>query len=160
RFFERQEIKHALAYLRLIANPDDDNALLRVVNFPTRGIGNRTLEQLQDAAKAAGGSLWAAARARAEAVKPKSEGGAAGASVAPLRGVAGVVALIGRMRSACEGRSLAECVEHVIDASGLAAHYRAEREGTERLENLGELVNAAALFASDPTNDDTGLTGF
>src|SRR5690606_7914142 len=119
-----------------------------------------TLEQLQDAAKAAGGSLWAAARARAEAVKPKSEGGAAGASVAPLRGVEGFVALIERMRSACEGLSLAECVEHVIDASGLAAHYRAEREGTERLENLGELVNAAALFASDPTNDDTGLTGF
>jgi len=54
RFFERQEIKHALAYLRLAANPDDDSAFLRVVNFPTRGIGNRSLEQLQEAARAAG----------------------------------------------------------------------------------------------------------
>ena len=53
RFFERAEIKHALAYLRLIAAPDDDNAFLRVVNFPPRGIGARTLEQLQDAARAA-----------------------------------------------------------------------------------------------------------
>ena len=52
RFFERAEIKHALAYLRLIAMPDDDNAFLRVVNFPARGIGARTVEQLQDAAKA------------------------------------------------------------------------------------------------------------
>ena len=61
RFFERQEIKHALAYLRMIANPNDDNALLRIINFPTRGIGARSLEQLQDSAKEKGGSLWQAA---------------------------------------------------------------------------------------------------
>ena len=61
RFFERQEIKHALAYLRLTANPDDDGAFLRVVNLPTRGIGNRSLEQLQDAAAGRGISLWQAA---------------------------------------------------------------------------------------------------
>ena len=54
RFFERAEVKHALAYLRLIAAPDDDGAFLRVVNFPPRGIGARTLEQLQDAARGAG----------------------------------------------------------------------------------------------------------
>ena len=53
RFFERAEIKHALAYLRLIATPDDDNSFLRVANFPPRGIGARTIEQLQDAAKQA-----------------------------------------------------------------------------------------------------------
>ena len=51
RFFERQEIKHALAYLRLMENTDDDNALLRIINFPTRGIGARSIEQLQEAAK-------------------------------------------------------------------------------------------------------------
>jgi DNA helicase-2/ATP-dependent DNA helicase PcrA len=158
RFFERQEIKHALAYLRLAANPDDDNALLRVVNFPTRGIGNRSLEQLQDAAAAAGSSLWAAAKARAEAGKRKADG--LGAGVAPVRGIEGFVALIERMRTACEGLTLAECVEHVVEASGLSAHYRAEREGAERLENLGELVNAAALFAGDASNEDTSLTGF
>src|SRR5207237_8374989 len=60
-FFERAEIKHALAYLRLIAFPDDDNAFLRVANFPPRGIGARSIEQLQDAAKQAGSSLFAAA---------------------------------------------------------------------------------------------------
>lgn len=61
RFFERQEIKHALAYIRLIANPDDDNALLRVINFPVRGIGGRTIESLAQAAQQAGISLWQAA---------------------------------------------------------------------------------------------------
>ena len=60
RFFERAEVKHALAYLRLVASPDDDNALLRVVNFPPRGIGARSVEQLQDAARAQGASLWQA----------------------------------------------------------------------------------------------------
>ena len=159
RFFERQEIKHALAYLRLLANPDDDNALLRVVNFPTRGIGARTLEQLQDAARAAGSSLWAAAKAKAESSKRRLDGGEA-AAAAPSRGIEGFVALIERMRAACEGLSLPECVEHVIEASGLTAHYRAEREGAERLANLGELVNAAALFVEDASNEDTSLTGF
>ncbi|MCC7083240.1 MAG: UvrD-helicase domain-containing protein [Burkholderiales bacterium] len=164
RFFERQEIKHALAYLRLVASTRDDNALLRVVNFPTRGIGSRTLEQLRDAATAAGSGLWEAAKARSEAGKRKpaaaeSSAGAMG-SYATLRGIEGFVALIERLRSACEGLALAECIEHVVEASGLAAHYRAEREGAERLENLGELVNAAALFAADSANEDTSLVGF
>jgi DNA helicase-2/ATP-dependent DNA helicase PcrA len=159
RFFERQEIKHALAYLRLIANPDDDNAALRVINFPTRGIGSRTLEQLQDAAKAAGSSLWAAAQAKSHA-SPRKAGSAESADGAPARGIEGFVALLERMRATCAGVSLAECVEHAVEASGLTAHYRAEREGAERLENLGELVNAAALFANDAANEDTSLNGF
>src|SRR5690606_6888622 len=116
RFFERQEIKHALAYLRLVANPEDDNALLRVVNFPTRGIGNRTVEQLQDAAAAAGSSLWAAAKARAEAGKRKPDAAdGAGSTPPPMRGIEGFVGLIERMRGACEALSLAECVEHVVE---------------------------------------------
>ena len=61
RFFERAEIKHALAYLRLVAEPGDDGAFLRVVNFPPRGIGARTIEQLQDVARTQGTSLWQAA---------------------------------------------------------------------------------------------------
>ena len=69
RFFERQEIKHALAYLRLLVNLGDDNALLRIVNFPARGIGMRSLEQLQDEARRQGGSLW-------EAMIEKCGGGA------------------------------------------------------------------------------------
>src|SRR5512134_1056128 len=74
RFFERQEVKHALAYLRLVANPDDDGAAARVINFPARGIGNRSLEQLADLAKEKGVSLWAAAKARAEGGRGKREG--------------------------------------------------------------------------------------
>jgi len=158
RFFERQEIKHALAYLRLIASQDDDNAFLRVVNFPTRGIGSRGLEQVQDAAKAAGSSLWMAAKAKAESGKRKDVG--PGAAPAAYRGIEGFVALIEGMRGACEGLSLGETVEQVVELSGLNAHYKAEREGADRLENLGELVNAATLYANDPNNEDTSLTAF
>jgi DNA helicase-2/ATP-dependent DNA helicase PcrA len=134
RFFERAEIKHALAYLRLVAAPEDDNALLRVANFPPRGIGARTLEQLQDAARARGASLWAA-----------MEGlpGRAGQSLAGFR------ALIEALRAETRGLALAEQVEHVIGRSGLLEHYKAEREGADRVENLGELVNAAAAFDAE-----------
>src|SRR5690606_30374333 len=61
RFFERQEVKHALAYLRLVASADDDGAFLRIVNFPTRGIGARTIEQIQEVSRERGITLWAAA---------------------------------------------------------------------------------------------------
>jgi DNA helicase-2/ATP-dependent DNA helicase PcrA len=131
RFFERAEIKHALAYLRLIENPSDDTAFLRVVNFPPRGIGARTIEQLQDAAKQSGRSLYAAI------------GGVAGKAGANL---AAFVGLIDALRAETANLPLAEIVEAVIDRSGLVAHYRGEKEGTERVENLEELVNAAAAF--------------
>ena len=75
RFFERQEIKHALAYLRLLASDDDDGALIRVINFPTRGIGNRSLEQLQDLARERGVSLWAAAKEKAEGGRRRRKAG-------------------------------------------------------------------------------------
>ncbi len=136
RFFERQEIKHALAYLRLTANPEDDGAVLRVINFPTRGIGNRTLEQLQAAAINSGSSLWQSACSN-----PPS--GRAGSAIAAF------VRLIEDMRHATEGLPLPEIVEHVIEASGLVEHYRKEREGADRVENLEELVNAAASFVSE-----------
>jgi len=74
RFFERKEIKHALAYLRLVANSGDDGALMRVINFPTRGIGNRSLEQLAELAKEKGVSLWAAALIKSEGGRRKTEG--------------------------------------------------------------------------------------
>jgi len=131
RFFERAEVKHALAYLRLVASPDDDNALLRVVNFPPRGIGARSVEQLQDAARAQGSSLWGAAGAL---------GGRSAQSLAAFR------ALIEGLREAAADLPLAELVEHVVAQSGLIAHYRNEREGADRIENLGELVTAAAGF--------------
>jgi DNA helicase-2/ATP-dependent DNA helicase PcrA len=169
RFFERQEVKHALAYLRLVANPDDDAAFARIVNFPARGIGNRSLEQLQDAARAAGGSLWTAARAKAEGRRQKEEGKGEEPPGHPSsfilhpsgKGIAAFVALVERMREATKGLPLPEVIEIVIDASGLKAHYQAEREGADRLENLSELINAAATFVAErdvqPAGEAAGM---
>ena len=134
RFFERQEVKHALAYLRLIANADDDGAFLRVVNFPARGIGARTVEQLQDAAKIAKVSLYATAK----------QGGKAAA----------FAALVDQLKSATEGLTLPETVEQVLEISGLRAHYRTEKEGQDRLANLDELVNAAENFVAEEGSAD------
>jgi DNA helicase-2/ATP-dependent DNA helicase PcrA len=133
RFFERQEVKHALAYLRVAANPDDDTAFSRVVNFPPRGIGARSVEQLQEAAQAGLGSLSRAARAGAV----PGRGGTA---------IAGFLAIVERLRKASEHLTLQELVEEMLAASGLKDHYAAERDGQDRVENLNELVNAATLF--------------
>jgi DNA helicase-2/ATP-dependent DNA helicase PcrA len=133
RFFERAEIKHALAYLRLLENANDDTSLLRVVNFPTRGIGARTVEQLQDAARASGRSMG------------QSVGAVTGKGGANLQAF---VALVDAMRAATQGLTLREIIEHVVQASGLADFYRTEREGQDRLENLAELVNAAEAFVT------------
>ena len=134
RFFERQEVKHALAYLRLIANADDDGAFLRVVNFPARGIGARTVEQLQDAARMEKVGLHETAK----------RGGKAAA----------FAALIDRLKAACEGLTLPETVEQMLTLSGLRAHYQAEKEGQDRLANLDELVNAAENFVAEEGNVD------
>jgi len=138
RFFERQEIKHALAYLRLMANPDDDTSWMRVVNFPARGIGARTLEQLSDAARAQDSSLFGAV------ARVAGKGGANLAQFAQL---------IGRLAHETRDLPLPELVEHMLEASGLVAHYKTEREGAERLENLNELITAAAVFASEENFD-------
>jgi DNA helicase-2/ATP-dependent DNA helicase PcrA len=133
RFFERAEVKHALAYLRLLAAQEDDGAFLRVVNFPPRGIGARSLETLQDTAVGQGTTLWQAACAGA--VKGKS-----GTAIAAF------VKLVEAMRDATKGLPLPEAVEHVNVASGMVAHYKAEKDGQDRLDNLEELVNAADSF--------------
>ena len=144
RFFERQEIKHALAYLRLMENTDDDNALLRIINFPTRGIGARSIEQLQEAAKINNTTLWdAAARAGGK--------------------VTAFVGLVELLRSATKELPLPEIMEHVLQHSGLVDHYKNEtgvkkREAEERLENLNELINSATMFVHE--NEDDSLTAF
>ncbi len=140
RFFERAEIKHALAYMRLIANANDDTALLRVINFPTRGIGARSLEQLQESARAENCSLWQAAIHKVGNGKP---GG---------KGIEGFVALIRQMIDEAYGISLAELAELATTLSGLIAHYQNDKEGEDRIENLKELVTAAVSF----TNQDFG----
>ena len=133
RFFERAEIKHALAYLRLLENPRDDTSFSRVVNFPPRGVGARSLEQLQDVARHRACSLH-------EAVGAVT--GAAGTKLGAF------VALVDVMREQTGGRTLREIIDFVLEHSGLLAHYRGEREGQDRLENLAELVNAAESFVS------------
>jgi DNA helicase II / ATP-dependent DNA helicase PcrA len=134
RFFERQEVKHALAYLRLIDNPNDDTAFARVVNFPTRGIGARSIEQLADAARLYNCSMAAAV---------PYVMGKAGSSIGAF------AQLIAKMRAETQQMSLPETVEYVVRASGLATHYENEREGQDRLENLQEVVNAAAAFVQE-----------
>ncbi len=133
RFFERAEVKHALSYLRLIENPNDDTSFLRVVNFPARGIGARTIEQLQDAARASGRSLW------------QSVGSLAGKGGHNL---AAFTAKVDAMRDATRGQTLREIIVRMLEDSGLVDFYRADREGKERLENLEELVNAAEAFVT------------
>jgi len=133
RFFERAEIKHALAYLRLLENPHDDTSFMRVVNFPPRGIGARTIEQLQDIANASGCSLHDGVSAVP---------GKAGANLGAF------VAKIDVLREQTAGATLRQIIEQVLDHSGLEAHYKADKEGEDRLENLGELLNAAEAFVS------------
>ncbi|KVF62045.1 DNA helicase II [Burkholderia cepacia] len=134
RFFERQEVKHALAYLRLIDNPNDDTAFVRVVNFPTRGIGARSIEQLADAARLYGCSMAAAI---------PYVTGKAGTSLG------GFANLVAKMRADTQHMNLPDTVEHIVRASGLADFYQGEREGQDRLENLQELVNAATAFIAE-----------
>ncbi|HRL36611.1 MAG TPA: 3'-5' exonuclease, partial [Ottowia beijingensis] len=153
RFFERAEVKHALAYLRLLENPRDDTSFLRVVNFPPRGIGARTLEQLQDAARAAGTSL-------VDAVS--SLPGRAGANLSAF------VAKIDVLREQTAGCTLREIIEQMLETSGLIEHYRADREGADRIENLEELASAAESFVTQegfgrdavalPVDETAGLT--
>lgn len=140
RFFERAEIKHALAYMRLIANANDDTALLRVINFPTRGIGARSLEQLQEVARAQNCSIW-------QAALNKVGNGKLGG-----KGIEGFVALIRQMVDNAYGISLHELTELAITMSGLTAHYENDKESEDRIENLKELVTAAVSF----TNQDFG----
>jgi DNA helicase-2/ATP-dependent DNA helicase PcrA len=143
RFFERQEIKHALAYLRLLINAGDDTAFVRVVNFPTRGIGTRTREMLQDVARQRNDSLMA------------SVPHLPGKSAATLERF---VNLIETLRRETETLPLPELVEHVLEQSGLCAHYRTEKEGQDRLENLTELVRAAEHFRLETQVDSETLS--
>jgi len=133
RFFERAEIKHALAYLRLLENPHDDTSFARVVNFPPRGIGARTLEMLQDGASELQRPLY------------QSVDSVAGKGRSLLTNF---IARIDTMRVHAQGQNLRDTIAHVLEASGLIAHYQSDREGSERLDNLNELLSAAESFVA------------
>jgi DNA helicase-2/ATP-dependent DNA helicase PcrA len=147
RFFERAEIKDALAYLRIITNHADDASFERVVNLPTRGIGNKSLDVVREQAKAATSSLWdAAAHCVAHGVLgPKAEAA-----------VNGFLKLIEQLGNDIAGLELHEQVDHVINNSGLVEHHKKEKadRGEARVENLNELVSAARGFEPDGKNTD------
>ena len=147
RFFERAEIKDALAYLRIITNHADDASFERVVNLPTRGIGARSLDIVREQAKAATSSLWdAASHCVANGVI-----GAKGELA-----LSGFLKLIEQLGRDIDGLELHEQVDHVINNSGLVEHHKKEKadRGEARVENLNELVSAARGFEPDGLNTD------
>ena len=148
RFFERAEIKDALAYLRLTASRADDTSFERIVNLPTRGIGAKTVDGLRDAARAGGVPLWEAAVASVAALPQRA-----------AQSLAAFLALIERLAQEIQGLELHEQVDHVIQMSGLIEHFKKEKgdRGEGRIDNLLELVSAARGFT--PDNDDESTAG-
>lgn len=153
RFFERAEIKDALAYLRLIANRSDDAAFERVVNTPTRGMGDRTIESIRQHALEHQVPLWDASKELLE----KSFFAARAANA-----LEGFLSLIDTLDSDTKRLELHERTEHVIQNSGLIEHCRKEKgeKGLARVENLEELVNAAREFDLSAHGDLPPLTAF
>jgi DNA helicase-2/ATP-dependent DNA helicase PcrA len=152
RFFERAEIKDALAYLRLISHREDDSSFERIVNKPTRGIGARTLDIMRSYARANACSMWRAAGAVAS---DQLAGRAATA-------VHAFMSLIERMARETEGLELQDKVDHAIHSSGLVEFFKKDKgeKGETRVENLFELVSAAKSFEPDPAEEMTPLDEF
>jgi DNA helicase-2/ATP-dependent DNA helicase PcrA len=152
RFFERAEIKDALAYLRLAASRADDTSFERVVNLPTRGVGAKTMDTLRDLARAQGTSLWQASLSAVASGLPQR---AALALQSFLR-------LIDELAREIEGLELQEQVDHVIRRSGLIEHFKSEKgeRGEGRVENLLELVSAAQGFSPEGETDMQPLESF
>lgn len=150
RFYERLEIKNALAYLRLVINRDDDTAVERVINVPTRGIGGRTIEQVRSVAREENCSLWqACAKCVNESLMTSRASNA----------VLGFLELIDELSLACGELELAEKAEHIVNHTGLIQHH--EKEGGEkaraRIENLEELISAASNFDDPDIDEDFNL---
>lgn len=151
RFFERTEVKDALAYLRLVHNPNDDAALERVINKPTRAIGEKTVSNLRLQARESGLTLWQAANA---CIAQGTFAARAGTAVSAF------IQLVEGMRERMKDWTLGSQMQGVIDDSKLSTHYEKEpRERMEtRFENLRELVNAADAFILPQDDSDAGMT--
>ncbi|MCX8049739.1 MAG: DNA helicase II [Methylohalobius sp.] len=154
RFFERAEVKSALAYLRLIVNRHDDPSFERVVNLPARNVGSRTLEAIRERARSLGVSLWDAALdlGQSQALSARS-----------ALAVRSFLQLVDDLERAIQGLSLADQVKRVIENSGLIEHYAKEKgeAGEIRVENLKELVSAARQFALFAGGEESAsLTAF
>lgn len=152
RFFERAEIKDALAYMRLISNRDDDSSFERIVNRPTRGIGARTVAQIRSYARANSSSMWHAAGAI-------TSNGLIGRTASS---VVAFLDLIEKMAKETSGLKLADHVDHVIHASELLTFFKKEKgERSEtRIENLEELVSAARSFKTNSVDEMSDLDAF
>ncbi len=154
RFFERAEIRDALSYLRLVANPDDDAAFERVINTPNRGIGARTLDLLRQQARETQVSLWQAAQ------------DLTGTAVLGPRGGGALLSFIDLVRTQQRGRegaSLPEIVNVLIETTGLPDFYKKNKDGKgqDRVENLEQLVDTAARFEYELDKEETNpLTAF
>lgn len=153
RFYERAEIKDALAYLRLLANRHDDPSFERVVNLPTRGIGERSLQAIRDHARNYQVSLWDAACALCHQ------------QLLPSRAISALssfISLIERLAADCGGFELGDKVEFVVEHSGLVEHFKKEsgERGQARIENLEELGSAARQFRHDDAVDMAPLDAF
>ena len=154
RFYERLEIKNALAYLRLLLNRDDDASLERIINVPARGIGTRTVELLREHARMAEVSLWQALH---DGISSGSFKGRAGSALQAFAN------LIEGLDNATAGMALHEIIAYGIEASGLVEHHRSEKgeKGQARVENLEELINAARGFTQgdvfDPPEAGEGM---
>ncbi|MDN3516505.1 DNA helicase II [Aquisalimonas lutea] len=147
RFFERAEIKDALAYLRLVDNRDDDPSFERVVNTPARGIGGKTVDALREQARQRGTSLWQAARAAA------ADGSLPGRAATSVNRFLELVDDLARQAA---DQPLAERIDVVVRGSGLRELFQkdASERGESRLENLDELVSAARHFEQEWQGDD------
>jgi len=152
RFFERAEIKDALAYLRLLENRADDTSFERVVNLPTRGIGARTVAEIREYARANSISLWDSARSSAGGQLTARAAGAVNKFLALVEGLA----------HETEELPLHEKVDHMLERSGLIAHFKKDKgeQGETRIENLEELVNAAESFEPNEQDELPPLAAF
>ena len=153
RFFERAEIKDALAYLRLISNLNSDAAFERIINQPTRGIGNKTLEMIRAQARAQEQSLWLAARTLISAQSLPARAATA---------VSRFLDLIATMQSEIDGLELHEQTDAVLARSGLLEHYKKEKgeRAETRVENLEELINATRNYEAEDEDDLDPLSSF
>jgi DNA helicase-2/ATP-dependent DNA helicase PcrA len=155
RFFERQEIKDSLAYLRIINNRDDDAAFERIINTPTRGIGNQTVALVRDAARSAQVTLWQACQQLLTTQQLKGRS---------AKTIGAFIELVNQLEDDSTNLDLDQQANFVIQHSGLKAMYQAEKgeRAEQRIENLNELVTACQTFVSDPEliEEQTPLTAF
>ncbi|HAU1297222.1 TPA: DNA helicase II [Legionella pneumophila] len=147
RFFDRAEIKDTLAYVRLLVNPNDDTAFERVVNFPARGIGEKTLDEVRQYAKAEQCSLWDASKGILQSTGLGQRGSLA---------LAKFIDLVEKLQVVTANKELDEQISDVIQHSGLYAHFSKIKgdKSESRVDNLQELINAAKQFRYESDEEE------